>query len=89
MTQPPASDCRTILASISAYLDGDLEATACTAIEQHCERCSRCAALVAGFRQTVGLCRQAGAAPLPDAVRARAQASIRRLLDEDGANRTT
>ena len=72
--------CSQMLAGISAYLDGDLDATACQAIEQHCRDCSRCAALVAGLRQTIGLCREAGSTPLPDGVRQRAKASIARLL---------
>jgi anti-sigma factor RsiW len=74
------AECGEILAGISAYLDGDLDATACRAIEQHCRDCSRCAALVAGLRETIGLCREAGNTPLPDAVRQRAKASIERLL---------
>ena len=74
-------ECAAMLAGISAYLDGDLDAAACQAIEHHCLGCSRCAALVVGLRQTIGLCREAGAVPLPDAVRQRARASIRRLLD--------
>lgn len=78
----PASDCSTILQNISAYLDGELAVTECAAIDAHCTHCARCAALVAGLRDTVGLCRQAGETPLPDAVRARARDSVRRLLDE-------
>jgi len=76
-------DCRTILANISAYLDGELEATACDAIEQHCQTCASCAALVRGLRETIGLCREAGSIPLPEAVRQRAQDSVRQLLDRE------
>ena len=79
-------ECRTILAGISAYLDGDLEATACDAIERHCQDCVRCAALVTGLRETVGLCRQASVL-FPDSARQRARESVRRLLDEDPAER--
>jgi anti-sigma factor RsiW len=79
-TASPA--CTAILTNISSYLDGDLEQTACAAIDAHCAGCPRCAGLVAGLRQTIGLCRDAGSVPLPDAVRARARASVRRLLDE-------
>ena len=43
-----------------------------------------CAGLVNGLRKTVGLCRQAATAPLPDAVRQRARDSVRRLLDRHG-----
>jgi anti-sigma factor RsiW len=77
----PSKTCEQILTQISGYLDGDLDTTACETIEQHCQQCSSCAALVKGLRETVGLCRQAGSAPLPDAVRRRARESVRRLLD--------
>jgi anti-sigma factor RsiW len=84
---PPLTTCKGILANISGYLDGELDATACDAIERHCQVCPTCAALVKSLRETVGLCRQAGSTPLPDAVRQRARDSVRRLLDaepEDG-----
>jgi anti-sigma factor RsiW len=79
----PPSDCKAILSNISAYLDGELDRTECDAIEVHCQRCPSCAAVVKGLRETVGLCREAGAVPLPDAVRQRAQDSVRRLLDRE------
>ena len=82
MTASSNSDCQAILSGISEYLDGDLDTTACDAIEQHCQTCPRCTALVNGLRQTVGLCRQAAGVPLPDSVRQRARASVRRLLDD-------
>ena len=72
--------CKEVLANISSYLDGELETTACEAIDRHCLECPSCAALVNGLRETVGLCRQAGTAPLPDAVRERARKSVRQLL---------
>ncbi len=81
MTTPSSSECQEILAGISAYLDGDLDAAACDAIDRHCRGCAACAALVQGLRDTIGLCRQAGSTPLPDAVRERARDRIRELLD--------
>ncbi len=83
MTESSNTDCHTVLAGISAYLDGELDTTACHAIERHCQTCPRCAALVTGLRETVGLCRQAASVPLPESVRRRARASVRRLLDQD------
>ena len=77
------ANCQAILANISAYLDGELDSTACDAIEEHCQRCPSCAAVVKGLRETVGLCREAGSAPLPEAVRRRARDSVRRLLDRE------
>ncbi len=79
----PTNTCHEVLTNISAYLDGELDMTACDAIERHCQDCASCAGLVNGLRETVGLCREAAAAPLPDAVRQRARDSVRRLLDRD------
>lgn len=80
MTEPMTPACQEMLSAISAYLDGDLDATQCHEIERHCAGCPKCAAVVGSLRQTVGLCRDAARAPLPDAVKARARESIRRLL---------
>jgi anti-sigma factor RsiW len=77
------AECRRVLASVSAYLDGDLGATACDSIEAHCGSCPECADVIAGLRKTVGLCRQAGTTPVPEAVRQRARVSVQRLLDGD------
>jgi len=79
MSVPPAGECKTILASISGYLDGELETTACEAIERHCQGCPSCSALVSGLRETVGLCRQAAAVPLPEAVRQRARKIVQEI----------
>jgi anti-sigma factor (TIGR02949 family) len=76
-----SGECRELLQHIADYLDGELDATACGRIEGHCERCSDCMSIVDGLRETVGLCREAGAAPLPEAVRLRALGSVRKLLD--------
>ena len=72
--------CRRVLSDVEAYLDGDLDGTACGRLEQHAARCSSCAADVERLRRTIGICRDAGRAPLPDAVRERARAAVRRLL---------
>jgi anti-sigma factor RsiW len=82
MSAPP-NTCKEVLANIAGYLDGELDTTACDAIERHCLECPSCASLVNGLRETVGLCRQAGTVPLPNAVRHRARESVRRLLDRD------
>lgn len=81
MSTPSNPDCHAMIARISAYLDGELDPPACDAIELHCQTCSSCAAIVEGLQRTVGLCREASAAPLPDVVRERARASLRLLLD--------
>jgi anti-sigma factor RsiW len=83
-TRPP-DDCRAMLADVSAYLDGELGPEACRALARHCRTCPRCAGLVASLRRAVGLCRKAGAKPLPARVRARAREAMRRVLEQNGA----
>lgn len=78
MTAPVS--CEGLLAQISAYLDGDLNAATCEQIEHHARTCPRCERVIADFRATTGICRKAADAPLPDAVRAKAQARVRELL---------
>lgn len=72
--------CETVLAQIGAYLDGELDVVSCGAIERHCVGCASCANVVGGLQTTIGLCREAGRAPLPPAVRARAREQMKRLL---------
>jgi anti-sigma factor RsiW len=83
MTRRTPDECAAVLASISAYLDGDLDAAACASIEAHAVTCATCAPTIEGLRRTIGLCHDAGAVPLPDVVRQRARASIQQLLDAD------
>jgi anti-sigma factor RsiW len=82
MTIPRIRACRKTLENISAYLDGELDATACDAIEHHCLECPGCADVLNGLRKTVGLCRDAGGIPPPEAVRERARRAVRQLLDQ-------
>lgn len=80
MTEPLGPDCAAILSEISAYLDGELEATRCAVIEAHCAACPSCAKVVQGLQTTIGLCQGIAEEPIPEAVRQKAQASIRQLL---------
>jgi anti-sigma factor RsiW len=78
----PGSECRKLLERVSAYLDGDLGPMECRVIERHCSTCPSCAELIAGLRNAIGLCHQASGRPLPDGVRQRAKARIRKLLSD-------
>ncbi|MFN7917939.1 MAG: zf-HC2 domain-containing protein [Vicinamibacterales bacterium] len=80
MTDTVSPACAAVLGGISGYLDGELASTECDAIEQHCQTCASCMAVVAGLRETIGLCRGAVVAELPDAVRQKAQDSVAQLL---------
>jgi len=82
MTSRAPSDCASVIAQIQAYVDGELPAVECSGIERHCAACERCTALVRGLRRAIGICREAGRAPLPKAVSARARDQVKRLLDK-------
>lgn len=75
-------ECRQVLSEIEAYLDGELDAVRCAAIERHCNGCPSCASVARGLNETIGLCRDAGRAPLPEPVRARAREQMASLLAE-------
>ena len=69
------------------HLDGELDATACDAIERRCRACPECAEVVRVLREPVGLCRQMASAPLSQSVRQRARDGVRRLLDWEAPRR--
>lgn len=71
------------VAQVAAYLDGDLDAAACAAIERHADACPVCARFVRGLQETMRLCHEAGTRPLPDDLLARARARLARLVAVD------
>lgn len=73
--------CRKLLASLSDYVDGDLEEMICADIEQHMAGCENCRIVVDTLRKTVSLYQVTAEEPcLPTDVR---QRLLRRLdLDE-------
>lgn len=82
-TRVPAqriADCRRQLGELFAFLDGELSADRCKAIERHLADCPCCARLQAGLRRAIDICRASGDVSLPAAVRTRAHARIERLL---------
>ena len=72
--------CGETMSQLAGYLDGDLDISTCAIIERHCETCAACARLVAGLRDTIGMCRDAGHHPLPEDVRRRARQRIDEIV---------
>lgn len=87
MTSGTPGSCADVLAQIQGYVDGELDAVECSAIERHCDGCPSCAIVVRGLRDTIGLCREVGRAPLPPGVSARARAQVKRLLERASARK--
>lgn len=80
MTPITPLECADVVKQIQAFVDGELEAVECDTIERHCESCPACADIVRGLRQTIGLCREVGQAPLPRPISERAREQVKRLL---------
>jgi RNA polymerase sigma-70 factor (ECF subfamily) len=76
-------DCRALLARLSEYIDGELEAGVCDEIDAHMGGCDPCQRFVEALRRTVRLVESEPAAPLP----AEAREEIRRALDSLRRNR--
>ena len=84
MTKKTSAHCEVMLERLSAYLDGDLAASACRDIERHAAGCPRCSAVLRDLRKTVGVCHRAAAAPLPAEIRRRARARVRQIMRDRG-----
>jgi anti-sigma factor RsiW len=71
------TECRHLLSSLSAYIDGDLEAALCAEIEAHMADCENCRIVVNTLSKTVELyTSSAPAEALPPAVRDRLYAKL-------------
>jgi anti-sigma factor (TIGR02949 family) len=55
--------CRHLLASLSDFVDGELEAELCEEIERHMEGCENCQIVVDTLRKTIYLYRRSATPP--------------------------
>jgi anti-sigma factor RsiW len=68
--------CGEMLAELSDYIDGELEARLCAEIEAHMRECPDCRVMVDTLRKTVFLYRTHGRTEMPDDVRGRLYAVL-------------
>lgn len=65
-------NCRNLLASLSDYIDGNLQNEVCAEIERHMAGCKNCRIVVDTLRKTISLYHATAALPtMPDEVRER------------------
>jgi len=66
-------DCKQMLAELSDYVDGEMSAALCAALEEHLRQCENCRIVVDTLRKTIELYQetQPGEEALPSAVRQR------------------
>jgi anti-sigma factor (TIGR02949 family) len=83
---PSYSNCRDLFAALSEYLDAELPARDCAAIEAHIADCPPCIEFVDSLKKTVRLCKDCGPAPelpaLSDEVRGRLLEAYKRSIQE-------
>ena len=77
--RPPAR-CLALLDRLSRYIDDELTPQQRRIIDAHCRDCPRCRRMIVSLRRTIALYRSAGGTKMPTRTRARARASIARLL---------
>jgi anti-sigma factor (TIGR02949 family) len=73
MTESTHSNCKSLLGTLSDYVDGELGAELCREIERHIAECEDCRIVVDTTRRTVDLVHASNhpQADLPDEVRDR------------------
>lgn len=66
-------ECRTLLSSLSDYVDGVLETELCAEIERHMQGCDKCRIVVDSLRKTISLYQETATEPpeMPSEVRER------------------
>ena len=62
----PGAACPDVVERFSAFLEGEIGAAECAALQSHVEGCPSCNAACASLKRTVTLCREGGAAVAPD-----------------------
>ena len=72
--------CRELFEKLSEYLDNELDAANCDAIETHLQNCPPCQACLATLKQTVAMCRELKASAMPEAASNRLRIAIERLM---------
>lgn len=65
-------DCKSLIASISDYMDGELQAEVCAELENHLKECHNCRVVVDTLRKTIDIYHDTAAGEgMPEDVRSR------------------
>lgn len=76
-------DCKTVLANLSDYVDGDVANDVRKALEEHIARCRRCRVVLDTTRKTLRIVVDAAPFEVPLAVSARLYARLEQVLSEN------
>lgn len=72
--------CRELFEKLSEYLDNELDAANCDAIDRHLEQCPPCQACLATLKQTVALCRELKSTAIPEEASKRLRSIIEQMM---------
>ncbi|HEY8946125.1 MAG TPA: sigma-70 family RNA polymerase sigma factor [Polyangiaceae bacterium] len=75
-----AGSCPDVLTLVSRHLEGEVSAEVCEEMEKHVSQCPHCRSACDSLRQTLALCRTAGAAEVPAPIQAHVKQALRNLL---------
>ena len=75
-------DCKTVLAIISEYVDGEVSSELRKALEEHVARCRRCRVVLDTTRRTLKIILDAEPFEVPLAVSARLYTRLEEVLSE-------
>lgn len=81
------ASCREMAESVSAYLDGDLDAALKAAIEKHEGKCPPCRAFIRTLATTVEAIRKQPREPLPESLRSALRQALEQLKAREGESR--
>jgi len=76
-------DCRTVLANLSDYVDGDVSNEVRKALEEHIARCRRCRVVLDTTRRTLKIVLDSEPFEVPLAVSARLYTRLEEILSGD------
>ncbi len=74
--EAPGAPCPELADELAAYAAEEIDQAACARIEEHLQRCPRCAGACASLQRTVSLCRQIPGGEVPGPVRAAVRAAL-------------
>jgi RNA polymerase sigma-70 factor (ECF subfamily) len=74
---PRPSGCPDTPALLSRFLEGEMSASDCAAVERHVRGCRWCRDACTALRDTLRACRRWGAAPVPRAMKTRLRRAVR------------
>ncbi len=57
--------CEELLGALNDYVDGETQSALCQALEGHLADCNPCRVVIDNIRQTITVCRQCSAEPMP------------------------